>query len=74
MMDFRSTIRANLRIYRDIVEDPDYVEVLNNTLNLAFFALDIVRMVWRMPLYHGVPWSRQALTARPLTFFGHFTS
>jgi hypothetical protein len=33
MTDFRSIIRANLRIYRDIVEDPAYVEALNNTLN-----------------------------------------
>jgi Integrase core domain/Homeodomain-like domain len=44
------------------------------TIQLALFALEIVRMVWRMPLYHRAPWPRQALTARQLTLFGHFTS
>jgi hypothetical protein len=31
-------------------------------------------MVWRMPFYHRAPWPRQALQARQLTLFGHFTS
>ncbi|HEX2244475.1 MAG TPA: hypothetical protein VHK27_14740 [Gammaproteobacteria bacterium] len=33
MTDFRSTILTNLRICRDIVENPDRVEALNDTLN-----------------------------------------
>jgi hypothetical protein len=33
MTDFRSTILTNLRICRDIVENPDWVEALNDTLN-----------------------------------------
>jgi hypothetical protein len=41
---------------------------------LVVFALEIVRMVWRMPVYLRVPWPRQALQARQLTRFGHCTS
>jgi hypothetical protein len=43
-------------------------------LQLVVFALEIVRMVWRMPLYYRAPWPRQALQARQLALFGHFTS
>jgi hypothetical protein len=43
-------------------------------IQLVLFALELVRMVWRMPLYHRAPWPRQALQARQLTLFGHVTS
>jgi hypothetical protein len=33
MTDFRSMILTNLRICRDTVENPDWVEALNDTLN-----------------------------------------
>jgi hypothetical protein len=33
MTDVRSTILTNSRICRDIVENPDWVEALNDTLN-----------------------------------------
>jgi transposase InsO family protein len=43
-------------------------------IQLVLFALDIVRMVWRMPFYHRAPWPRQTLQTQQLTLFGHFTS
>jgi transposase InsO family protein len=43
-------------------------------IQLVLFTLEIVRTVWRMPLYHRMPWPRQALQARQFILFGDFTS
>ena len=56
MTDFRSTILTNLRIYRDIVENPDWVEALNDTLNAldAAGSASSYKIFVRSPILRGL--------------------
>lgn len=41
-------------------------------IQLALLTLEIVRVVWRMPLYRRLPWSRRMLQAQQMSLFDRF--
>jgi hypothetical protein len=41
-------------------------------IQLAFLTLEIVRVVWRMPLYRRLPWSCRMLQAQQMSLFDRF--